>query len=51
MWVNTQRYAYIAWQARLHGETEKYKGVKEYMDEERARKLELVSGWKWGMRE
>ncbi|KAL4519349.1 hypothetical protein Ndes2526A_g00438 [Nannochloris sp. 'desiccata'] len=50
-WVSTQRTAYKAWQARLHGETEKYKGVKEYMDQERARKLQLVPGWKWDMRD
>ncbi|KAL4519300.1 hypothetical protein Ndes2526A_g00393 [Nannochloris sp. 'desiccata'] len=46
-WVHTQRKAYKAWKARVHGETEKYKGVNHYMDQARARKLELVPGWKW----
>jgi hypothetical protein len=46
-WVNTQRTGYRAWQARVHGETEKYKDVAYYMDEERARKLESIPGWSW----
>jgi hypothetical protein len=49
-WINRQRTAYKAWQARLHGETEKYKNVSSYMDEERARKLESIPGWSWVMR-
>jgi hypothetical protein len=48
-WIKTQRTAYKAWQARVHGETEKYKNGTHYMDEERAKKLELVPGWKWEM--
>jgi len=48
-WVSRQRIAYKAWQARLNGETEKYKSVNAKMDEERARKLELAPGWKWDM--
>jgi len=50
-WVNNQRMAYRAWQARLNGETEKYKGVLHCMNEERVKKLESVPGWKWYMRD
>jgi hypothetical protein len=46
-WVNNQRTAYRAWQARLSGETEKYQDVTNIMTEERAAKLESVPGWSW----
>jgi len=51
VWVNNQRSAYRAWKARLHGETEKYKEVKNYMDEDRAKKLQSIPGWRWGKRD
>jgi len=50
-WVDNQRMAYKAWKARQNGETEKYKGVLNYMNEERAKKLESIWCWKWDMRD
>ena len=49
-WVDRQRIARRAWKARSDGEIDKYRNVTHYMDEERARKLEKVPGWKWDMR-
>jgi hypothetical protein len=49
-WINHQRIAYRAWQARLNGDTEKYQSVEHVMNEERAAKLESVPSWKWNMR-
>ena len=43
--------AFKASRARSEGETDKYPGVNNYMDEERAAKLEAVPRWKWDMRD
>jgi len=50
-WINDQRRAYRARKACPNGEIEKYKGVTNYMDEERARKLESIPSWQWDMRD
>jgi len=47
MWLNSQRQAYKAWKTGLNGGREKYKGVTNYMDEERADRLESIPGWSW----
>jgi len=48
-WVNNQRVAHRAWKGHRSGGAEKYKSVTNCMDEERAKKLETVPGWKWEM--
>ena len=46
-WVNDQRRARRAWQAHRNGETDKYKYVAHYMDQERADKLQSLKPWSW----
>ncbi len=51
-WIDNQRNIYRAWKICGSGEdTDKYKDVRNYMDEERAAKLTAVPGWKWDMRD